>query len=323
MKKIISTLVALTMLTGSLCACGKADASNGKKKIVVTIFPEYDWVMNILGDKADQFDVTLLLDSGTDLHSYQPSVADLANISGCDIFIYVGGESDSWAADAVSQAVNKDMKVIDLIDVLGNSAVEEEIIEGMEGEDEEEGQEEEGPEYDEHVWLSLRNASVLCEAIEDAISSIDPDNKAVYEANLESYKGKLSDLDARYIEVIESSSRDTLLFGDRFPFRYLVEDYDLNYYAAFLGCSAESEASFDTVIFLADKTDELGLDSIIILEGNNDDIAQAIKDNTDSKDQEILTLDSMQSITAEDIDSGADYLTIMSDNLDVIEEALN
>ena len=324
MKKIISTLVATTMLVGSLCACGKTDAADGKKKIVTTIFPEYDWVMNILGDKADQFEVTLLMDSGTDLHSYQPSVADLANISECDLFIYVGGESDEWAEDAVSQAANKDMEVINLMDVLGSSAVEEELVEGMEGEEEEEeGEEEEGPEYDEHVWLSLRNASVLCEAIEDSISKIDPDNKDSYEANLDSYNSKLSDLDARYEEVVASAQRDTLLFGDRFPFRYLIEDYDLNYYAAFLGCSAESEASFDTIVFLAGKVDELELDSIMVIEGNNDDIAQAIKDNTQSKDQEILVLDSMQSVTAADIEAGADYLTIMTENLEVLEAALN
>jgi zinc transport system substrate-binding protein len=323
MKKIITTIMASVMLACSVSSC-TTGAAAGKKKIVTTIFPEYDWVMNILGDKADQFDITLLMDSGTDLHSFQPTVTDLATISDCDLFIYVGGESDGWAEDAVAQATNKDMEVINLMEVLGSSAVEEELVEGMEGEEqEEEGEaEEEGPEYDEHVWLSLRNASVLCEAIEDGISKIDPDNKAVYEANLASYRGRLDDLDARYVEVVESAQRDTLLFGDRFPFRYMMEDYGLNYYAAFLGCSAESEASFETIVFLSGKVDELGLDSIMTIEGNSTDIAEAIRDNTESKDQQILTMDSMQSVTAEDIKNGADYIEIMTSNLDVLASAL-
>lgn len=323
-KKIAASVVATALMTSTLCACGGAKADSGKKTIVTTIFPEYDWVMNILGDKADQFDVILLMDKGTDLHSFQPSVTDLATIYECDLFIYVGGESDTWAEDAAAQATNKDMEVLDLLDVLGSSAVEEEVVEGMEcEEEEEEGEEEEGPEYDEHVWLSLRNASVLCGAICEEIDKIDPDNKAVYDANLSSYQDKLSDLDARYGEVVSSAACDTLLFGDRFPFRYMVEDYGLNYYAAFLGCSAESEASFETVVFLSGKVDELGLSSIITIEGNNTDIAEAIRENTASGDQDILTLNSMQSVTASDIEAGADYINIMEDNLTVLEDALN
>ena len=324
-KKIAASVMATALMASTLCSCGGGNADSGKKTIVTTIFPEYDWVMNILGDKAEQFDVVLLMDKGTDLHSYQPSVADLAVISECDLFIYVGGESDAWAEDAVAQAVNKDIQVLDLLSVLGSDAVEEELVEGMEGEEEceAEEEEEEGAEYDEHVWLSLRNASVLCGAICDEIDTLDPDNKAIYDANLSSYQEKLSDLDSRYSEVVASASFDTLLFGDRFPFRYMVEDYDLNYYAAFLGCSAESEASFETVVFLAGKVDELGLRSIITIEGNASDIAEAIRENTSSKDQEILTLNSMQSVTASDIEAGADYLKIMEDNLTVLEEALN
>ena len=323
-KKIVASVAASALMTCTLCACGGNTDNSGKKTIVTTIFPEYDWVMNILGDKADQFEVILLMDKGTDLHSFQPSVADLATIYECDLFIYVGGESDTWAEDAVSQATNKDMEVLNLMDVLGDAAVEEEIVEGMEcEEEEEEGEEEEGPEYDEHVWLSLRNASVLCGAICEEIDKIDPDNKSVYDANLSSYQDKLSDLDARYGEVVSSAACDTLLFGDRFPFRYMIEDYGLNYYAAFLGCSAESEASFETIVFLSGKVDELGLRSIIIIEGNNTDIAEAIRENTASGDQEILTLNSMQSVTSSDIEAGANYLKIMEDNLAVLEEALN
>ena len=237
-KKIVSSVMAAALLAGSLCSCAGDVNGEGKKTIVTTIFPEYDWVMNILGDKADQFEVVLLMDKGTDLHSYQPSVTDLAVISECDLFVYVGGESDAWAEDAVSQATNKDMQVLDLLSVIGSNAVEEELVEGMECEEEEEEGEEEGPEYDEHVWLSLRNASVLCGAICEEIDKIDPDNRDVYDSNLSSYQENLSDLDQRYAEVVSSAAYDTLLFGDRFPFRYLIEDYGLHYYAAFLGCSA-------------------------------------------------------------------------------------
>ena len=325
MKKFISTIAVAALMMSSLCGCTNKTDDNGKKKIVTTIFPEYDWVMNILGDKADEYEVTLLLDKGTDLHSYQPSVEDLAKVHSCDMFIYVGGESDVWADDALSQAVNKDMVVIDLLEELGSSVYEEEIVEGMQAEEEEdEGEaEEEGPEYDEHVWLSLRNASVLCESIEKGIAKLDPENASAYEANLQSYQTKLSELDQQYIDVVEGAAFDTLVFGDRFPFRYLVEDYGLNYYAAFVGCSAESEASFETVIFLSGKIDELGLKHIITIEGNNTGIAESIRDNTAGKDQDILVLDSMQSVTASDIQNGADYISIMSDNLNVLQSALN
>ena len=323
MKKLISTIAATALIMCSVCSCGANTKDNDKKQIVTTVFPEYDWVMNILGDKADEFEVTLLLDNGTDLHSYQPSVEDLAKTAECDMFIYVGGESDEWVDDALKQVVNKDMVVINLLDVLGDSVVEEEIVEGMEcEEEEEEGEEEEGPEYDEHVWLSLRNASTLCSAIEDGISKIDPDNASVYEANLKSYQDQLSALDAEYIAAVDAGSKDTLLFGDRFPFRYMVDDYGLNYYAAFVGCSAESEASFETIIFLAGKVDELGLTTIVTIEGNNNGIAESIRDNTASKDQQIVTLDSMQSVTASDISAGASYISIMRSNLEVLSSAL-
>lgn len=323
MKRIISIIASAALMMTTLCSCSNG-ADNGKKKIVTTIFPEYDWVMNILGDKADDFEVTLLLDNGTDLHSYQPSVEDLAKIHECDMFIYVGGESDAWVSDALSQSVNKDMIVIDLLDELGNRVVEEEVIEGMQAEDEEEEEEEEeGPEYDEHVWLSLRNAYELCEDITDGIIRIDPDNAEIYADNMKEYQAKLLSLDQQYVETVDNAAFDTLVFGDRFPFRYLVDDYGLDYYAAFVGCSAESEASFETVIFLAEKVDALGVGHIMTIEGNNTGIAESVRDNTLNKDQEILELDSMQSVTSADIENGADYLSIMSDNLNVLQSALN
>ena len=331
MKKYISVLLAAIVMVGCLSACGSRDvskvAAGNKLQIVTTIFPEYDWVMNVLGDIASDAEVTMLLDNGVDLHSYQPTADDILKISGCDLFIYVGGESDEWVEDALKEATNKDMVVIDLLDALGDSVKEEEVVEGMQGEDEEEHEHEDGEEeeieYDEHVWLSLRNAVMLTEKISDALQTIDKGNAESYKVNAQEYISKLNALDKKYQDVVASASQKTLLFGDRFPFRYMVDDYGLSYYAAFVGCSAETEASFETISFLAGKVDELSLKCVMTIEGADHRIAETIIQNTDSKDQKILTMDSMQSTTSRDVQGGTTYLEIMEGNLDVLTEALN
>ena len=284
MKKFLSAVVAAFLALGSLTACNSAGAKgNGKLQIVTTIFPEYDWVMNVLGDKASGADVTMLLDNGVDLHSFQPTAADIMKISSCDLFIYVGGESDEWVEDALKEAVNKDMVVINLMDELGDAVKEEELVEGMQGEDEEEHDhddhdedhdhedheehdedhehhhEEDEVEYDEHVWLSLRNAQVLVKSISEALQKIDAGNAEAYKKNADSYIESLKSLDADYKAVVDAASNKTILFGDRFPFRYMVDDYGLTYYAAFVGCYSLSAvnvvednntfASVDGVLF--------------------------------------------------------------------------
>ena len=297
-------------------------SGNKPLKIVTTIFPEYDWVREILGDKADHAEVTMLLDNGVDLHSYQPTADDIIKISDCDLFLYVGGESDGWVEDALKEATNQNMKVINLLDVLGEQVKEEEVVEGMEAE-EEESEDEDEPEYDEHVWLSLKNAETLCSAITDALEEIDPANKDAYATNAASYLEKLAALDGEYQTVVDNAARKTVLFGDRFPFRYLVDDYGLSYYAAFAGCSAETEASFETISFLAGKVDELGLPCVLTIEGAQHKIAETIVQNTAEKNQSILTLDSMQSTTSTDVANGTTYLSVMESNLDVLKQALN
>ena len=277
----------------------------------------------ILGDKADHAEVTMLLDNGVDLHSYQPTADDIIKISDCDLFLYVGGESDGWVEDALKEAINQNMKVINLLDVLGEQVKEEEVVEGMEGEEDEESEDEDEPEYDEHVWLSLKNAETLCNAITDALETIDPANKDAYAANAASYLEKLAALDGEYQTVVDNAARKTVLFGDRFPFRYLVDDYGLSYYAAFAGCSAETEASFETISFLAGKVDELGLPCVLTIEGAQHKIAETIVQNTAKKNQSILTLDSMQSTTSTDVANGTTYLSVMESNLDVLKQALN
>ena len=319
------------------------DAKDPNKKIsiVTTIFPEYDWVREIVGNHADKFEITYLMNKGVDLHSYQASAEDIAKVSSADLFIYVGGESDTWAEDAIAEATNKDMKVINLLNSLGSDVKEEEVVEGMAAEDEHDHSEEakdhdhseedkdhdhakegEEVEYDEHVWLSLKNAQKLVMDIEADIESLDPDNAADYAANAQAYVKKLEELDKEYQKAVDESSVKYILVGDRFPFRYLVDDYGLKYSAAFVGCSAETEASFDTITFLAGKLDELGLKNVVTIENSNQKIAKTIIENTKNKDQGLLVLNSLQSVSQKDIDGGLTYLSVMKDNLEVLKKAL-
>ena len=327
MKKITALLLALFMLVAALAGCGKQNDTNqtDKLSIVTTIFPEYDWVREILGEKADNAEITMLLDNGVDLHSYQPTADDIVKISDCDLFIYVGGESDEWVEDALRNAANRNMKVINLLEVLGDSVKTEEIVEGMqeaehEYEDAEEHEHEE--EADEHVWLSLKNAKMLVRVISKALQELDPNNKDIYAANADAYVKKLSALDAEYQAAVDAASNKTILFGDRFPFRYLVDDYGLRYYAAFVGCSAETEAGFETISFLAKRVDEWKLPCVLTIEGAQHKIAETVVRNTTAKNQRVLTMDSMQSTTSKDVKNGTTYLSVMEKNLSVLKEAL-
>lgn len=332
MKKITALLLALFVLVGALAGCGKQNDTNktDKLSIVTTIFPEYDWVREILGDKADNAEIAMLLDNGVDLHSYQPTADDIVKISDCDLFIYVGGESDGWVEDALRNAANRNMKVINLLEVLGDSVKTEEIVEGMQEEHEHEDahahddaeEHEHEEETDEHVWLSLKNAKMLVRVISKALQELDPDNKDIYAANADAYVKKLSALDADYQAAVDAASNKTILFGDRFPFRYLVDDYGLRYYAAFVGCSAETEAGFETISFLAKRVDEWKLPCVLTIEGAQHKIAETVVRNTTAKNQKVLTMDSMQSTTTQDVKNGMTYLSVMEKNLSVLKEAL-
>ncbi|WP_138269560.1 metal ABC transporter substrate-binding protein [Anaerofustis stercorihominis] len=337
MKKLICGLMIVVLSLSCFFGCGtnKGKKEEGKIKIVTTIFPEYDWVMNVLGDKKDNADVTLLLDNGVDLHSYQPTADDILKISNCDLFIYVGGESDDWVQDVLKKADNKNMKVINLLEVLSDNVKEEEIVEGMESEEEHEhdkdnekekaqveNNKEEEKEIDEHVWLSLNSSKIIVNKIGSTLMEIDKSNKDTFKKNTQDYIKKLDKLNVKYKETIKKANKKTLIFADRFPFRYLLDDYGLKYYAAFAGCSAETEASFETVSFLSKKTDELSLNYIITIEGSDGKLAKTIISNTKSKNQKVLTMDSMQSTTSKDIKSGKTYIDTMEKNLKVIEEAV-
>ncbi len=321
MKKLLALVLSALVITSLLVGCGSPEAKKADVKVVTTIFPIYDWVREVAKDDAD-INLDLLLDNGVDLHSYQPSAKDIVTISECDVFIYVGGESDKWVDDTLKQSNNKDMIVLDLMDILGEKAKEEEVKEGMQEDEHEHKEGEEEHEYDEHVWLSLKNSSLFVDKIAEALGKVDTQHAADFTANADAYKGKLDALDKQYQDAVDKASVKTLLFGDRFPFRYLTDDYKLDYYAAFVGCSAETEASFETITFLSDKVDELGLKAIMQIETSDGSIAKTVRDNTKAKDQTILTLDSLQSVTTERVENGETYLSIMTSNLDILRQAL-
>ena len=285
-------------------------------QVVATIFPICDWTREIIGE-TEGVELTMLMGGGVDLHSFQPSAQDIMKVSSCDVFIDIGGVSDEWAKDALATAVNGQQRVLHLLDALGDSAKLEEHVEGME----EDGEEDE--EYDEHVWLSLRNAETLCRKIAETLGEADPAHAEAYSANCGAYVEKLKALDTEYCREVENAKHHTLLFGDRFPFRYLTDDYELSYYAAFSGCSAETEASFRTVIFLAGKLDELGLPAVLKIDGSDGRIAETVARSAKAQDARILTLDSMQSVTDEEIAGGTTYLSLMEENLKTLHAALN
>lgn len=314
----------MVLIAAGLILCGCASQKpevkhedTSKLNIVAAIFPAWDWTRSVLGENPAGMELTLLLDNGVDLHSFQPSAKDILTIANADLFIYVGGESDQWVTDALKQSGNPKLKVLKMLDAVGDAAKTEETVEGMQADEEEEEEA-----FDEHVWLSLRNAAVITDAICSELSALDPDHADIYRNNADGYKEKLTSLDEAYQQALADIPNHTLLFGDRFPFRYLTEDYGLDYYAAFSGCSAETEATFETISFLARKCDELGLKNILTIDGNDQRIAGTIIKSTETKDQQILTLDSMQSVTAKQIENGTTYLSIMEKDLDVLQKAL-
>ncbi|MCH5298653.1 MAG: zinc ABC transporter substrate-binding protein [Ruminococcus sp.] len=314
MKKIIAVLLAVIIALCTMSGCANTAQTDNKINIVTTVFPIFDWVRELTED-VDNVEVTYLLSGGVDMHSYQPSVDDIISVSTADMVVYVGGESDEWVDDALREAVNKDIVTVNLIDVLGKSAKTEEIADGMQGIVEDDG-------IDEHVWLSINNARKFVTEISENLAVIDPENSGLYRKNTTDYLKKLDNLHDKFREAIDRADYNTVVFADRFPFRYLFDDFGLNYFAAFVGCSAETEANFDTITFLANKIDESGIGSIVQTETANGSIAKTVREATRSKNQNILTLNSIQSVSRDDLMNGATYLSIMEDNLNVLSKAL-
>ena len=306
MKRIIAALLTAQLL---LLAAVPALAADKPLNIVCTIFPLYDWARQIVGEDAQ---VTLLMDSGVDLHNFQPTVADMVTLSRADVFFYVGGESDAWVETTLAAVGSKPH--VALIDYV--HAKEEELLPGMEAEaDEEEDA------LDGHIWLSLINAQSIVAALRDQLIALRPAYAAAWTARAQSYIQELAALEAEYAAALLDAPVKTLLFADRFPFRYLADDYGIACFAAFSGCSAETEASFETILFLVNALRENDLPAILTIEGSDGSIARTVKENAKS-DAPILTLYSCQSVNAEQVKAGATYLSLMRENLNTLQKAL-
>lgn len=315
MKRILSIIICLLMIVGCFCGCEKQVKPEDKRlTIVAATFTEYDWVMNILGEEAPYANVKLLVGGGVDVHSYQPVATDIVAIGECDILVYMRSRSTEWIYEAARLSKDTSRITVELMERLGNSLLIK--LPGHDGHDHE-------PEYDEHIWLSLKNAVKCCDAIAKALGAKDKEFADTYRANADKYIESLENLDKEYQKVVNKSESKTLVFGDRYPFRYLANDYGIKCYTAFDGCSAESEADFETITTLANIVDKQSVPVVLTIDGSSGDIAKSIVKNTKSKKQEILTLNSLQSVTEKQITKKQiSYILAMEDNLEVISKAL-
>jgi len=300
----------------ALAGCTEDNSSNNagprgnsdKLSVVATIFAPYDFAREIAGDKAD---ITMLLPPAAESHSFEPTAQDIIKVQGCDLFIYVGGESDAWVGKILDSMDTSAMKIITLMDCV--ELVEEELAEGME----DDGGEDDA--YDEHVWTSPRNAVLIVQKISDALCDIDGANADFYGQNAAAYIEKLNGLDAAFRKIVDGAARKTLVFGDRFPFRYFADAYGLDYFAAFPGCSTETEPSAKTVAFLIDKIKEEQIPVVFHIELSNQKMANAISEATGAK---VLLLHACHNISRDDFLSGVGYLDLMTRNAEALKEAL-
>ncbi len=315
-KRIFSILMIAALCLSLLAGCGTVGGGDeGKLHIICTIFPQYDWTREVLGDRIDDVKLTLLMDNGADLHNYQSTTDDMIQIAACDLFLYNGGTSDNWAADALKNPTNPERQVVGFMEVL-HLLDEEQCELDHDHEDHEHT-------VDEHFWLSLRLAMQGVDLIAEKLAAIDPDHAEVYRTNSAAYQEKLMNLDKGILEDLSTAKRNTLLFADRFPFGYMTKDYGIETFAAFSGCSAETEASFETIAMLSGKVEEKQLPAVMVIESGDQTIAKTVIANTKTKDQKILVLDSLQSVTKKRIEAGETYYSIMEKNRSVLYEALH
>jgi zinc transport system substrate-binding protein len=368
MKRFISFIFIVLFITVTLAGCGKTSKSvnnyeseDKKKKVsvVTTIFPPYDFTREVAGDMAD---ITMLLPPASESHSFEPTPQDIIKIQNCDIFIYVGGESDEWVKDVLESMDTSKMKIITLMDCV--QIVEEEIVEGMEAEEHTDGHgteedtndletqedtddhetqkdtdghetkedtdnheaeehavdhETEEPEYDEHIWTSPQNAKLIVQKISDTLCEADSSNASVYQENTADYLTRLDELDSKFQDVMNNAKRKTIVFGDRFPFRYFADAYGLEYYAAFPGCATETEVSAATVKFLIDKINAENIPVVFHIELSNEKMADTISEATGAK---VLLLHACHNISKLDFESGKTYIDLMDGNVEALKEAL-
>lgn len=349
MKRTIAILMICCLALGLLSGCGAisggaaqkpantaaADAKGaGEKKsvsVLTTVFPIYDWTKNIIGSNPGNVKLGLLLDKGVDMHSFRLTAEDVVKIANADVFIFNGGDSDDWVEDALENLAENDkergiegdlMKALSgkkIVDLMGSMPADM-LLPVPEHDHEHEHEHEH--EHDEHIWLSLKNATLCCDAICKVLCDADPENAGAYKKNLENYKAKLSALDGRYKAAVQGAKHKTVVFADRFPFVYLMNDYGITYNAAFSGCSTDVNASFEKVKELTSKLEELGLPAVFKIETGKDDLAKTIINGTKAKDQQILEMNSLQTIKADQVEAGLDYLEIMSRNLESLKLGL-
>lgn len=324
MKKFISILSAAVMFAGILTGCNSSGSSqknkDGKLSIVTTIFPQYDFVRQIAGDNVD---ITMLLSPGAESHSYEPTPQDIIKIQESDLFIYVGGEGDVWV-DTIVDSMNKPLNTLTLMDCV--DVVEEEHVEGMQEEEYEDGdkhdhdEEKEEAELDEHVWTSPKNAIKMVKYISDELCSIDAKNADEYKSNTEKYVSELEELDKKFEQIVSDGKRDTIIFGDRFPLRYFADAYKLSYFAAFPGCSSDTEPSASTIAFLIDKIKEEKIPVVFNIEFSNKKVSDTISKSTGAK---MLEFHSCHNVSSDDFKNGVTYLDLMNKNAAALNEALN
>ena len=310
MKKLWALLLCAALLTG--CGALSADpAEDGRLRIVTTLFPYYDFARAIAGERAE---IALLLVPGREAHSFEPTPLDAVTISRADVFVCNGGESEEWVEDMLDAAGEDIGTVVRMMDHAQTR--EEEFVEGMQGA---ENEEEEEPEYDEHIWTSPRNAVLLCNALCDALCDADPAGAETYRANCAAYTGQLAELDGRFTALRAGAKRDLLVFADRMPLLYFCGAYDLRYRAAFHGCSTDTEPSLATLKYLIDKVAEENIPVVYTVDLDSKKIAEVVAEATGA---EIDTLYSLQTVSRTDFDRGETYLTMMERNLTALERGL-
>lgn len=290
----------------------------GRISVVSTLFPPYDFVRQIAGDFAE---VTLLLPAGSESHTYEPTPQDILRIQNCDVFLYIGGESETWIKEVLDSMDTSDMRVIRLMDCVEN--LTEELVEGMEAHEEEHAGEPgaaDEPAYDEHIWTSPTNAVLMSNAIAAALEGADPAHADAYRANADAYAVQLQDLDATFRQIAATAKRHTLVFGDRFPFRYFMDAYGFSYYAAFPGCAEEAEPSAATVAFLIDRVRAEEIPVVFYIELSNERMADTICEATGAKK---LLLHSCHNVSKTDFENGATYISLMLQNAENLKEAVD
>lgn len=327
MKKIISYILSVMLLAITLVGCTQnentkykntkyknTNNNTDKVSIVTTIFPQYDFTRAIVGDNAD---LTMLIKPGVEIHSYDPSPADILKIKNADVFIYIGGENDEWVNTILESMDISNKKIIKLMDYV--ITVEEEIVEGMEVEEHDHEEDEEKIEYDEHIWTSPKNAILMINAIVDNLCEIDDRNADIYRENAIDYVSKIQEVDNEIKNIVDNSTNKLLIFGDRFPFRYFVDEFNLDYRAAFNGCSTETEASAGTIAYLIDTIKGNNISHVFYIEMSNQNIAKAISEQTGA---EMLLLHSCHNISRDDFEAGMTYLSLMAQNAENLRKGL-